>query len=65
MNSKLKKYSMIFLWNPWKVLTRMHRRRKKDTFIGGMAVLIAAGTKLLDTNYMIYGFIDDLIETIN
>ena len=59
---------MAFLWNPWNVLTRMRRRRKKKghfLYIGGRAVLIATGTKLLDTKYTFYGFNDDLIETIN
>ena len=26
------KYSMEFLWNPWNVLTRMRRRKKKNDF---------------------------------
>ena len=34
-------------------------------YIGGRAVLIATGTKLLDTKYGLYGFNDGLIETIN
>ena len=56
---------MVFLWNPCHVLTRM-RKRKKGCFlyIGGRAILITTGTKLLDTKYVFYGFNDDLIETI-
>ena len=58
---------MIFLWNPWNVLKRMRRRKKKGHFlyIGGRAVLITTDTKLLDTKYAFYGFNDDRIETIN
>ena len=56
------------LWNPWNVLTRMCRRKKKKwhfLYIGGRAVLITTVTKLLDTKNVFYGFNDDLIETIN
>ena len=34
-------------------------------YIGGRAVLIDTGTKLLDTYYVFYGLNDDLIDTIN
>ena len=54
---------MVFLWNPWNVLTRYVTEKKKGHFvyIGGRAVLITTGTKLLDTKYAFCGFNDDLI----
>ena len=40
---------------------------KKGHFLhmGGRAILITTGTKLLGTKYAFNGFYDDLIETIN
>ena len=47
-------------------LMRMHRRKKGHfLYIRGRAILIATGTKLLDTKYTFYEFDADLIETIN
>ena len=42
------------------------KKKKKGHFlyIGGRAVLLATGAKLLDSKYEFYGFNDDLIETI-
>ena len=34
-------------------------------YIEGRAVLIATGSNLLDTKYELYGFNDDLRDTIN
>ena len=59
---------MIFLYNPWNVLTRMSRRNKGHfLYIGGgsRVILITTDTKLLDTKYAFCGFNSDLIETIN
>ena len=59
---------MALLWNPWNVLTRMDRRRKKenDTFCtSGRDDQIATRTKLFNIKYKFYGFGGDLIETIN
>ena len=35
------------------------------SYVRGRVVLIATGTKLLDTKYEVYGFNDDLIVIIN
>ena len=60
---------MAFLWNPWNVLTRMYRRRKKnDTFCTSARDRddqIATCAKLLNIKYKFYRFTDDLKETIN
>ena len=61
-----KKYLKVFLWNPWNVLTRMHRRKKRHfcTYLR-RDNQIATSAKLLDITYESYGFSADLIETIN
>ena len=62
------KYSMVFLQNPWNVLTRMRRKKRKkeenDTFCT-LGIEIAACVKLLNIKYEFYGFSDDLIGAIN
>ena len=35
---------MVFLWNPWNVLMRMHTRKCHFLYIEGRAVLITTGT---------------------
>ena len=56
------KYSKVFLWNAWNVLTRMQRRRKKDKSctLGDRADKITTGTKLLDIIHESYGFSGDI-----
>ena len=57
---------MEFLWNPWNVLTRMSRRRKRHfLYIAGRDDLIATNAILLNIKHKFYGFSGDLIETIN
>ena len=55
---------MAFLWIPWNILMRMHRRRKKKyitfLYIGGRDDQIA--THIKHEFYRIRG---ELIETIN
>ena len=58
------KYSKVFLWNVWNVLTRM--RRKMDIlYIMARDDQIATDVKLLDIMHESYGFSADLIEAIN
>ena len=59
------KYSKVFLWNAWNVLTRMRRRKKLILYNRGRDNQITTGAKLLDIKYEFYGFSGDLIETIN
>ena len=59
---------MAFLWNPWNVLTRMRRRRRKKMTLSvhaGRDDLIATNATLLNIKYELYGFNGDLIEAIN
>ena len=41
------------------------QRKGHFLYIGGKAILIATGGKLLDGKYEFYGFNDDLRDTIN
>ena len=60
------KYSKVFMWNPWNVLIRMHRRKNKTFCTStGRDDQVATSAKLLDITYESYGFSSDLIETIN
>ena len=47
----------------------MHRKKKKKKghflYSGGRDILITISADLLDTKYKIYGFNDDLRDTIN
>ena len=49
------KYSDVFLWNAWNVLTRMRRRKKCDTFCTykDRDDKIATSAKLLDITYSV------------
>ena len=51
------KYLMEFLWNPWNVLTRKRRRRKKnDAFctsqVGTIKSLLAPNCSTSSTSFM-------------
>ena len=71
LNSILKQYSKLFLWNPWNVLRRMHKRKKeKRTFsvhslVGTIKSLPVSKCLILHTLYKSYRISGDLTETIN
>ena len=50
---KVKKNSKGFAWNPWNVLTRMQRRRRKGhlMYIHACDAKITTDTKSLDSPY--------------
>ena len=47
------RYSKVFVWNPWNVLMRMHRRKKNDISctLLGRDKQIATSANLLDIIY--------------
>ena len=59
------KYSKIFLWNAWNVLTRMRRRKGQILYITGRDDQITTSAKSLDITHKSYRFNADLIEAIN
>ena len=52
------KFSKVFLWNAWNVLTGMHRRKRTLSVYQSRDDQIAIGAKLFDTRYKLYGFIN-------
>ena len=54
------KYSKVFPWNTWNVLTRMNRKNKK-----WQDDQSAISAKLVDIANEPYGFSADLVETVN
>ena len=60
------KYSKVFLWNVWNVLTRILRRKHiQILYTTGRGDQIATSAKLLDNMDDSNGFNADLIEAIN
>ena len=60
------KYSKVFLWNAWNILTRMQRRKNDRLYTSRVGTIkISTRAKLLDIVHKPFGFNSDIIEAIN